>query len=393
MYEAIVTSWPSDLCTDEAKSISLLSSSSSLRDLAIAVRVGLDPVRLQAALLAKYSSEEDKESCEILLCWLAINQLDQRSFGIILEGLRKKNPARFEVRLLTLYGWLWKNDLNSIAKAPSSLWEGQDKSPLLQLCKAKFFIKTGELSKAKDLLSLFSNCVCPEMAMIQASLFSKRGNEAEAIDLLLSNLHRCPNHVRYYKQLLLHMIEGKDSNNVMPCARKALATFGEHSEILYHLTALNLYKRQPGLARRSALLQQVSATVRPTSINLGNQLAAYEMNGQSDWLQFLDPVISSEGFSAEPQLQANLVMQLASIQSDKYPSYLQSLVTSLEAKPSFHDLSRTARDLLGSRKLGVQGLKIGWITADSHYHPVARFLYGMLAPQKINLIISIICLA
>ena len=99
-------------------------------------------------------------------------------------------------------------------------------------------------------------------------------------------------------------------------------------------------------------------------------------------MQFLDPVISSEGFSAEPQLQANLVMQLASIQSDKYPKYLQSLVTSLEAKPSFHDLSRTARDLLGSRKLGVQRLKIGWITADSHYHPVARFLYGMLAPQK-----------
>ena len=63
------------------------------------------------------------------------------------------------------------------------------------------------------------------MAMIQASLFSKRGNEVKAIDLLLSNLHRCPNHVRYYKQLLLHMIEGKDSNNVMPCARKSIGYF------------------------------------------------------------------------------------------------------------------------------------------------------------------------
>ena len=67
---------------------------------------------------------------------------------------------------------------------------------------------------------------------------------------------------------------------------EALSKFGEHPEILYHFTTLNLYKRQPGLAKRSALLQQVSASVRPTSINLGNQLATYEMNGQADWMTF-----------------------------------------------------------------------------------------------------------
>ena len=38
------------------------------------------------------------------------------------------------------------------------------------------------------------------------------------------------------------MIEGKDAVNVMPCALEALSKFGEHPEILYHFTALNLYK-------------------------------------------------------------------------------------------------------------------------------------------------------
>ena len=76
------------------------------------------------------------------------------------------------------------------------------------------------------------------------------------------------------------MIDGKDSQNILACANQALSIFGEHPHILHHFTTLNLYKRQPGLAKRSALLQQVSASVRPTSINLGNQLATYEMNGQ-----------------------------------------------------------------------------------------------------------------
>ena len=83
------------------------------------------------------------------------------------------------------------------------------------------------------------------------------------------------------------MIDRERCKNVMNCAHEALSKFGENPEILHHFTTLNLYKRQPGLAKRSALLQQVSASIRPTSINLGNQLATYEMNGQADWLGFL----------------------------------------------------------------------------------------------------------
>ena len=116
-----------------------------------------------------------------------------------------------------------------------------------------------------------------------ASSFSafKAGSHQDAIELLISQLHRCPHNIRYYRQLLNHIIEGKDAKNVMPCAHEALSKFGENPEILYHFTTINLYKRQPGLAKRSALLQQVSSTIRPTSINLGNQLATYEMNGTS----------------------------------------------------------------------------------------------------------------
>ena len=240
----------------------------------------VNPFELQSALLAKHATEKsNQEDCEILYCWVAFNQLDFRAFDQVLRYLRGKNPSRLEVRVLTLLGWLWKNDVNSIAAAPSEIWSGVDHSLPLQLCKADFYIRQGRLLQAENILSAIANCVCPEMAMLQASLLSKRGDEQAAIELLLSYLDRCPRHIRYYRQLLAHMIDGKDSQNILACANQALSIFGEDPEILFHFTTLNLYKRQPGLAKRSALLQQVSASIRPTSINLGNH-ATYEMNGR-----------------------------------------------------------------------------------------------------------------
>ena len=52
------------------------------------------------------------------------------------------------------------------------------------------------------------------------------------------------------------MMDAKDAKNVMACAHYALSEFGEDPQLLYHCTALNLYKRQPGLARRSALFSR-----------------------------------------------------------------------------------------------------------------------------------------
>ena len=173
----------------------------------------------------------------------------------------------------------------------------------------------------------------------------------------------------------------KDAKNVMPCAREALSRFGEHPEILYHFTTLNLYKRQPGLAKRSALLQQISASIRPTSINLGNQLATYEMNGQADWMRFLSSRVAGECFLVEPQLQANLVMQLASIQSEKYQTHLKELVASMESQSSFQELYKSRKDFVSKKQSEKSGLTIAWMTGDCAYHPVSRFLYGWFSSR------------
>ena len=383
MFEGIAASWPSDFSGLEAK---LVSSSSSLPELASAVRAGSqNPQRVQSALLARHALKiAEQEDCEILLCWHALNQSDSRTFDCILDTLKKKNPRRLEVRVLTIISLLLQNKPEEIASLPFDIWKDLEEHHLLLLCKAAYYLNLGDIRNAASLLKLIPTCICPEMAMLSARICAKNGNIKEAIRLLMLELDRVPNHIKYHAHLLDYLFDGKDSVNVMPVTIKSLSRFGENSEILYHFTALNLLKRQPGLARRSALLQQVASSVRPTPLNLANQLATYEANGQPDWMQFLRTEVGSKHFlSSEPLLQSNLVMQLASTQSEKYPIHLNSLVHSIKEQPGFINACQNSNDFLESDKYldneRQANLKIGWITGDCNYHPVSRFLYGWFA--------------
>ena len=199
-------------------------------------RADIDPLRVQSALLAKRVARYDDPEVKLYIAGLLlINTI----FVLLIQlySFKGKNPARLEIRVLTLLGWLWKNDIHAVAAAHSELWSGIEDSILLQLCKADF--KSRPFNEVESLL-YFSDCICPEMAMLQASLLSKRGDYLAAINLLLS--FQCPRHIRYYCQLIGHMIDGKDSKNVMACAHQALSEFGEHPQILHHFTTLNLYK-------------------------------------------------------------------------------------------------------------------------------------------------------
>ena len=77
-------------------------------------------------------------------------------------------------------------------------------------------------------------------------------------------------------------VDAKHSDAVLALARQALQRFGETPRLLQHLTPIKMLQRQPGLARRSALLQQLwSTTLRLPSSRPGNQLNTYEHNGDA----------------------------------------------------------------------------------------------------------------
>ena len=214
---------------------------------------------------------------------------------------------------------------------------------------------------------------------MQGQLLGKKSLHKEACLLLKPLIQRAPNHLRLFRQLLVTQIDARDGSGVLSVARSVLHLFGEHPEFLYLMTTLNLLQRHPGLARRSVLLQQAWISVRSTPSHLGNQINSYEMNGQVHWLEFLLDSVRSMAVQIDPEMQSNLCMQLASIQSNQYQEQVENLIENLQKTAEFQDIKDKPSQTVNSTSSPSSALRIGWITGDLAYHPVARFLYSFFA--------------
>ena len=141
------------------------------------------------------------------------------------------------------------------------------------------------------------------------------------------------------------------------------------------LTTSHTYKdiqRQPGLARRSALLYQFLATTLSTTRQVGNQLNTYEHNGDAYWLEYLNSSTLKDPLSAQ-QEYSNYMLQLASIESARYGTVNQSYITELRKAADFHRCCEVGNGRDHLKITSKQSLRIGWITGDLSPHPVSRF--------------------
>ena len=382
MFERIALAWPSQLKLPEH-----VHALSDLQDIAVLIRTGkTNPSFIESLLLSrKVLRPVDSQDCLILLCWLYFVQCDKRSYCLALKGLREiASPSRLEVRIMLLVWWLWNDEVNSIATAPKAIWSGESKCILLQLCRASYLLKAGKNTEAASLLSSLKKPLPLEALILQAQLQAKASQHEAACLLLKPLIDKAPNHLRLFRQLLIAQIDSRDGAGVLAVACAALKSFGEHPEFLYLMTTLNLFQRHPGLARRSVLLQQVWISVRSTPSHLGNQINTYEMNGQVNWIENLLDSVRSIGVQADPEMHSNLCMQLASIQSMQYRPQVETLLSNLRDTVEFQDIELNSSQIINLRSSDSslkrpKPIRIGWITGDLTYHPVARFLYSFFA--------------
>jgi hypothetical protein len=147
LFEAIATAWPDQL--KQANSASIASW--SLEQLAIGIRTGVDPLRLEVALLArKRQVPAEALACIQLLCWLHFSQCNRTAFAMALQSLQQQAPDQRETRILTLVGYLWADDLNAINAVASQLWSEADQSVVLQLCRIAYQLKIGDSKHGVD---------------------------------------------------------------------------------------------------------------------------------------------------------------------------------------------------------------------------------------------------
>ena len=358
----------------------------SLNDIAVAIRTGSrPPIKIEGAILARQAiSQEHWEECQILRCCLYFFGCDRSAFSAALESLRAVNPSRLEIRILTLVFWLQTDNVQALSSAPSDLWRDEDSVPLLRLCRISFLLKCNELHKAQQLFDDIRIHTL-ESCLLEASMCSKLGNHAKAIEIVLPLLARAPKCLRLYRQAIMHLIDGRDGENILPVLNSAIEIFGENPELLHHITTVNLYRRQPGLARRSALLTQISSSVQVTPINQGNHITSYEMNGSPDWLEHLLPAVTSDSGSLDLLVQSNLCMQLASIESRLYPGHVSSLLQKMRDINPVEPMRLPTAAVNKKCRDSSKKLRIAWITPDLAYHPVSRFLFGFFSSSINNL--------
>ena len=374
LFTEIFLRWPDQL---SVKNLDRPIRYWNLEDVAVAIRTGsYSSTQIESALLAHQAiNKESWEDCQILRSCLYFFCCERNAFSAALDSLRSVNPSRLEVRILTLVFWLQTDNLQALASAPSDLWRNEESNILLKLCRIAFLLTCDELQSAENLLdSLGFQCL--ESCLLTASLHSKLGNYQSCVDIVLPLVVRAPNCLRLYRQAIMHLIDGRDGENIMKIINSALDAFGEHPELLHHVTTVNLYRRQPGLARRSALLTQASCSVRVTPTNNGNHITAYDMNGTSDWLDYLLPEVVDASSSLDIIVQSNLCMQLASVESRLYPGHVSRLLAKISTIDYNEPIKKTSPGVDAHRDACSDDLRIAWITPDLAYHPVSRFLFG-----------------
>ena len=196
------------------------------------------------------------------------------------------------------------------------------------------------------------------------------------MERLTALLERAPAHFPLWLYCIETALDAKNPEAVLSLARRAFDQFGENHRLLQHLTPIKMLQRQPGLARRSALLQQLWATTLQLPSNRpGNQLNTYEHNGDTGWLEYLKPSVLANPLSAQ-QEYSNYMLQLASIESSQYGKANQRYISALRKCDDFQQCCDIG---VGRAQLQVrskQSLRIGWITGDLSPHPVSRFLLG-----------------
>ena len=221
---------------------------------------------------------------------------------------------------------------HSVTSSPSEFESLTDfhQRLIFKLLHSEWLIIGGRISQARSYLDQSLQDQSLEASILAARCDKAEGNLLKALGTLTSLLERAPTCFQLWLYALETALDAKHSDAVLTLARQALQRFGETPRLLQHLTPIKTLQRQPGLARRSALLHQLWATtLRLPSSQVGNQLNTYEHNGDANWLEYLNSSTLKDPLSAQ-QEYSNYMLQLASIESARYGTVNQRYIQNCE---------------------------------------------------------------
>jgi len=348
--------------------------------LATAIRSG-NYRRAELIILAHAGRHSSRAHCLILLAYLKLLSNQWLVFKSIIKRLVMLDPDQPTTRWLLAENLLHKGDLDAVRSQGSALWRGEEQCLPLRLVHVRERLLAADLDSAERLLLELLPSEIPEALRHHAQLLFLRGNRAAAVAQLEKLIQRSPNDLALQEQFLSTVIDARQAALVVPAARQALNSHGEHPLLLPHIVAIKLYQRQPGMARRAVLIHKAWNSVGLTSTNHANHLITYEQSGHADWFEFLHPWLLANHLQTL-DLHSNLALQLASIESPQLQSQLGQFVASLRSTRAYSNHLKAGSGIPPLRSLVDRKLRIAWITGDLAPHPVSRFLLSFFEASE-----------
>jgi predicted O-linked N-acetylglucosamine transferase (SPINDLY family) len=291
----------------------------------------------------------------------------------ILKGLNSSWLDHPFARYLQAQYWLITRELQAVQAAGSGLWSGEDQEPLLALAHAAWLLSSGAIPQADAFLAQ-SHLIpdCPERVRLQSRVYQAQGQLDAALACLQAAADRAPQLLELQHHLCELLLEANRPARLLPRLRQVMQRHGEARQILAPVATAKLLQRQPGLARRAALLHRLKGACTTDQSATTNQLICYEQTGHSDWLEHLTPGLL--GDQPDPNLLANLVMQLASVESPLAASAAGRFCALMQQRNQQMGITPFEPQRSSSRPKGQ--LRIAWLSGDVCDHPVGRFLLG-----------------
>ena len=314
------------------------------------------------------------EPGSFLWAWLLLARNAYQSAQPLIQRHVDAFPGSPLSRCLQAQWHLQLGEIGLLQAHPPSFWRHGGACPLLTITEIAFLLSSGDLPQARLLLGDAQLATSLEGVRLQASLHELTGNRAAAIALLEPAVEKAPGNAGLHGHLLRLLFEAQDGQRCMPALRSAFACLGERPELLTYATWANLLRRRPALTRRSALMQRLGSPGEQNTSCVANLLCSFEHLGLADWLPYIHQSCL-QPIHANLPIQANLLLQLASLQDPLTPKLSLAMVASMQAlMPT--DLPPLSSPPQRSRP------RIAWITGDFRYHPVGRFLLGYLQASK-----------
>ncbi len=327
--------------------------------------------------------ESDPKSVYSLLAFLDLRTRNFARLSRLIPKLIDQYHHDPFIRALSLFwGLLTDEPVLSSGLPNDSFWSGEEDCTYLCLAHANLLMHNGLYQKCQSLINNLLKESTLERDILQANLFIRQREPRKALDLLLpwrADAFGNQTFWRVFLQAHFTLEEGKNLQIYLDQAIQEIPL----KEELFDLYAWGLLlNRKPALGRQVLLKQRLMGWNLLDPKSIAHLYNSHEMLGETSNLIHIHPLVDSNPLKYL-DIFSNLIVHLTSLEHSFIENTNKRLMEAVQCTPGF---SKHKPKYFSNfkRKNNSQSLNIVWVTGDSRYHPVSRFILTILSQSPLN---------